>query len=146
MEPTRARPVPFCFQSLRPAPLTSLLSLVLWVPLRSPRRYQRDASCNRCWFTLTPKTASRRSSCPTLLPFKLTTSTTGIISFPYSLGYLAFLTLRIKMYVPLGPGTEPLTSRRFSSLSTFTTFKFFAVTRALPMCPGKCWFFHTREG
>src|SRR5258708_8409286 len=49
------------------------------------------------------------------------------------LPYFAFLALRIKMYVPLGPGTDPRTSSRFSSVSTFTTFKFFAVTRTFPM-------------
>src|SRR6202158_2647039 len=62
------------------------------------------------------------------------------------LTYFAFLALRMKMYVPLGPGTDPRTSSRFSSVSTFTTFKFLAVTLWFPMCPGKCWFFHTREG
>src|SRR5712664_1684212 len=62
------------------------------------------------------------------------------------LTYFAFLALRMKMYVPLGPGTDPRTSSRFSSVSTFTTFKFLAVTLTLPMCPGKCWFFHTRDG
>src|SRR6267378_6584364 len=49
------------------------------------------------------------------------------------LTYFAFFALRMKMYVPLGPGTDPRTSSRFSSVSTFTTFKFFAVTRTLPM-------------
>src|SRR6266481_2989563 len=49
------------------------------------------------------------------------------------LTYFAFLALRMKMYVPLGPGTDPRTSSRFSSVSTFTTFKFFAVTRTFPM-------------
>src|SRR5882762_6023653 len=44
--------------------------------------------------------------------------------------YFAFLAVfarRIKMYAPLGPGTEPRTSSRFSSVSTFTTFKFLEV-------------------
>src|ERR1700674_571926 len=49
------------------------------------------------------------------------------------LAYFAFLALRMKMYVPLGPGTDPRTNSRFSSLSTFTTFKFLAVTRTFPM-------------
>src|SRR6266850_349872 len=44
------------------------------------------------------------------------------------LTYFAFFALRMKMYVPLGPGTDPRTSSRFSSVSIFTTFKFFAVT------------------
>src|SRR6266478_2579733 len=66
-------------------------------------------------------------------------------NFPY-FAFLAVLARRIKMYAPLGPGTEPRTNSRFSSLSTFTTFKFLDVWFALPMCPGKCWFFHTREG
>src|SRR6266446_9984887 len=49
------------------------------------------------------------------------------------LTYFAFFALRMKMYVPLGPGTDPRTSSRFSSVSTFTTFKFLAVTLTLPM-------------
>src|SRR6516225_2120045 len=79
MEPTRARPVPFCRHNLRPAPETSLLSLVLCVPLRSPARYHRDASCSRCALTLAPNTASASSTSPTFFPSRLTTSTTGII-------------------------------------------------------------------
>src|SRR5258708_28526640 len=82
MEPTRALPVPFCFQSLRPAPETSLFSFTLCVPLRSPFRYQREASCSRCGFTFAPNTASASSTSPTFFPSRLTTSTTGIISFP----------------------------------------------------------------
>src|SRR5260370_31206749 len=83
MEPTRALPVPFCFQSLRPAPETSLFSFTLCVPLRSPLRYQREASCSRCGFTFAPNTPSASSTSPTFFPSRLTTSTTGIISFPY---------------------------------------------------------------
>src|SRR6516164_661840 len=165
IEPMRARPVPFCRQSLRPAPLTSLFSLVLCVPRRRPARYQREASCRRCLFTSAPKTVSASSTWPTFLPSKLTTSTTGMICFllsnllpssigpreggpykPYFAFFAAFLALWMKMYVPLGPGTEPRTNSRFSSVSTLITFKFFAVTLALPRCPGKCWFFHTRDG
>src|SRR5216684_2537591 len=82
MEPTRARPVPFCFQSLRPAPLTSLFSFTLCVPRRSPARYQREASCKRFGLIFAPKTASASSTWPTFLPSRLTTSTTGIILFP----------------------------------------------------------------
>src|SRR5436305_15350116 len=41
--------------------------------------------------------------------------------------FLAFFARRMKMYAPLRPGTEPRTSSKFSSLSTFTTFKFLAV-------------------
>ncbi len=47
--------------------------------------------------------------------------------------YFAFFALRMKIYVPLGPGTDPRTNSRFSSVSTFTTFKFLAVTLTLPM-------------
>src|SRR5256885_12906277 len=60
--------------------------------------------------------------------------------------YLALRAFLIKMYCPAGPGTDPRTSSRFSSVSTLITFKFFAVTLTFPMCPGKCWFFQTREG
>src|SRR5713101_337019 len=153
IEPTRARPVPFCRQSLRPAPLTSLLSLVLCVPARKPRRYHREASCSKCGFTLAPNTASASSTCPTFSPSRLTTSTTGIVLIPFSLTvlavlfyfapgarfaaeppvFLAFFARRMKIYAPLGPGTEPRTNNKFSSLSTFTTFKFLAVKLALPM-------------
>src|SRR5207237_8555434 len=45
---------------------------------------------------------------------------------PYFAAFTAFLALRIKMYCPLGPGTEPLTNSRLSSSSTFTPFHFFA--------------------
>src|SRR5713101_5471047 len=91
IEPTRARPVPFCRQSLRPAPLTSLLSLVLCVPARKPRRYHREASCSKCGFTLAPNTASASSTCPTFSPSRLTTSTTGIVLIPFSLTVLGVL-------------------------------------------------------
>src|SRR6267378_1586779 len=47
--------------------------------------------------------------------------------------YFAFFALRMKIYVPLGPGTDPRTSNRFSSVSIFTTFRFFAVTFWFPM-------------
>src|SRR6266851_3055389 len=57
----------------------------------------------------------------------------NLFSFSNLLTYFAFLALRMKMYVPLGPGTDPRTSSRFSSVSTFTTFKFFAVTRTFPI-------------
>src|SRR4029077_16020254 len=93
MEPTRALPVPFCFQSLRPAPETSLFSFTLCVPLRSPFRYQREASCSRCGFTFAPNTAPASSTSPTFFPSRLTTSTTGIISFPYPYFLLLLLGL-----------------------------------------------------
>src|SRR5260370_41311838 len=38
----------------------------------------------------------------------------------------AFFPFRMTISTPLGPGTDPRTSSRFSSVSTFTTFKFFA--------------------
>src|SRR5271156_4375904 len=60
--------------------------------------------------------------------------------------YFAFLALRIKMYAPVGPGTAPRTSIKFSSVSILITFKFFEVSRSLPMCPGKCCPFQTRDG
>src|SRR5450432_1508210 len=137
MEPTRARPVPFCFQSLRPAPLTSLLSLVLWVPLRSPRRYQREASCKRCWFTLTPKTASRRSSCPTLLPFKLTTSTTGIISFPYFLELLIFPDFANKDVRSAGAGHRALDQQEIFVVVHFHDFQIFRGDAGIAHVTGK---------
>src|SRR6267143_1348073 len=72
----------------------------------------------------------------------------NLVSFSIQnvLTYFAFFALRMKIYVPLGPGTDPRTSSRFSSVSIFTTFRFFAVTFWFPMWPGKCWFFQTRDG
>src|SRR5215470_1740071 len=93
MEPTRARPVPFWRHSLRPAPETSLFSLTLCVPARCPARYHREASCSRCGFTLAPKTASASSTSPTFFPFRLTTSTTGMISFLLPISLLRLLRL-----------------------------------------------------
>src|SRR5271165_1475691 len=95
----RARPVPFCRQSLRPAPLTSLFSLVLCVPRRKPFRYHREASCNRCWFTSAPKTASASSTWPTFLPSRLTTSTTGI-SFSLSIPILRRFSFQTRFLSP----------------------------------------------
>ena len=60
------------------------------VTARNPRRYQREASCSKCGFTFAPNTASASSTCPTFLPSRLTTSTTGIISIPFSLSYRCF--------------------------------------------------------
>ena len=48
IDPTRARPVPFCRQSLRPEPDTSPRPLVLCVPARWLAKYQRTLSCSRC--------------------------------------------------------------------------------------------------
>src|SRR5882672_1240272 len=62
------------------------------------------------------------------------------------LRYFDFRAFRMRIYVPTGPGTEPYTRSKFSSVSTFTTRRFFAVTRELPMCPGKCCPGQTREG
>jgi len=42
--PMRARPVPFCFQSLRPLPRTRPRVLVACVPCRPPARYWRTSS------------------------------------------------------------------------------------------------------
>src|ERR1700758_4089462 len=78
IEPTRARPVPFCRQSLRPDPATSPRPLVLCVPARSPAKYQRTASCNRCGFTWAANTASASSTWPTVFPCKFLTSTTAM--------------------------------------------------------------------
>src|SRR5512133_688249 len=74
MEPTRARPVPFCFQSFLPEPLTSHLSLVLAVPERRLARKWRTASQIRCSFTSSSlKTSGSSSTVPTCLLSRLTT-------------------------------------------------------------------------
>src|ERR1017187_119678 len=78
MEPTRARPVPFCFHSFLPEPATSRRTLVLCVPARSPAWKCRTASYSSASFTSAPKTASASSSSPTFSLFKSTTSTVGI--------------------------------------------------------------------
>ncbi len=48
MDPMRARPVPFCFQSFLPEPDTSLRTFVLCVPARRPARYACTAVWIRC--------------------------------------------------------------------------------------------------
>src|SRR5664279_4835549 len=74
MEPTRARPVPFCFQSLRPEPLTSHLSLVLAVPARRLARKWRTASQIRCSLRSSSlKTSASRSTVPAGMFSRLTT-------------------------------------------------------------------------
>src|SRR5664279_2790668 len=62
MEPTRARPVPFCFQSF------------LAVPARRLARKWRTASQMRCWFRSSSlKTSGSRSTVPAGLFSRLTT-------------------------------------------------------------------------
>src|SRR5271169_1262003 len=79
MEPTRARPVPFCFQSFLPAPLTSLRFLVACVPARCPARQCFTASQSRSSLTA-PKTSSASSREPTFSPLRFTTSIVAIVS------------------------------------------------------------------
>src|SRR5690242_1788911 len=69
MEPMRARPVPFCFQSFLPDPETRQRFLVACVPARCPARYCFTASQSRSSL-IAPKTSSASSSVPTFLPLK----------------------------------------------------------------------------
>src|SRR6478736_2546703 len=73
MEPTRARPVPFCFHSFLPAPETSFLFLVACVPARCAERKCLTASQRRSSL-IPPKTSSASSSVPVFLPSRFTTS------------------------------------------------------------------------
>ena len=47
LEPARARPVPFCFQGLRPPPLTSLRVLVEVVPCFCELEWRKKSLCNK---------------------------------------------------------------------------------------------------
>src|SRR5204863_9799248 len=78
MEPTRARPVPFCFHSFLPAPETSFLFLVACVPARCAERKCLTASQRRSSL-IPPKTSSASSSVPVFLPSRFTTSILAIV-------------------------------------------------------------------
>src|SRR5947208_12192487 len=83
MEPIRARPVPFCFQSFLPEPDTSWRVLVAAVPDRRAAVYWRTASYKRCSFTSTANTASASSMEPTVALLRSTTFTLGIFLNPF---------------------------------------------------------------
>ena len=72
--PARARPVPFCFQGLRPLPLTSARFFVIWVPRRSAAFEWITDSQITAPFTRPPKISSLSSSDPTFLLSEFTTS------------------------------------------------------------------------
>ena len=74
IEPIRARPVPFCFQGLRPLPLTSARFFVMWVPRRSAAFEWITDSQITAPFTRPAKISSLSSSDPTFLLSELTTS------------------------------------------------------------------------
>src|SRR5579872_4511699 len=81
MEPTRARPVPFCRHNFFPEPETSLRFLVAWVPALWAARYCFTASQSRSSFTA-PKISSARSNLPTLSPLRFKTSIVAISLLP----------------------------------------------------------------
>src|SRR5205807_8959577 len=58
-------------------------------------------------------------------------------------GFFALLMIR---YPPLGPGTLPSTTSRFSSLSTPRMRRLRMVTRSVPMCPDMRMPLNTRDG
>ena len=78
IEPMRARPVPFCRQSLRPEPETSPRRFVLTVPCRWFIMYALTASQMSGLLSGAPKTRSSRSSWPTVSFFRFLTSTVAI--------------------------------------------------------------------
>ncbi len=127
IDPTRARPVPFCFQSFLPEPLTSLLSLVLCVPARCARQIIPHRFVQQVRVHPRAKYVVGQFHLADVLPSRFFTSTTGIVVSR------RFLKLRFTTTSALAnenvaagrPGTAPRTSSRFSSASIFTTRKFF---------------------
>src|SRR6185295_16837844 len=85
----RARPVPFCFQSLRPAPETSPRVFVAEVPCRALAMKFRTAAWIRPSFSGAPNTTSDSSSSPTSSFLILRTFTVGI-TLLLGLWFLAF--------------------------------------------------------
>src|ERR1700687_2079854 len=79
----RARPVPFCFQSLRPEPETSPRVFVADVPARRLAMQLHPASRINGPLRTTPNTASANSISPTSLCVKSITLTVGIIEPPF---------------------------------------------------------------
>src|SRR3989338_7034582 len=71
---------------------------------------------------------------------------TNLFSFCIVGVYFHIYTLRISTTLPLLPGTAPSTASKFSSESTFATFKFRTVTRSPPMRPAIRVPFKTRCG
>src|SRR5437867_10726827 len=84
MEPTRARPVPFCRHGFLPLPLTFARFFVLCVPRRSAAFACTTDSHIRSAFTRPPKTSSLTSTLPTFL-FSLLTISSCICPVPFAL-------------------------------------------------------------
>src|SRR5213593_3671589 len=74
MEPTRARPVPFCRHGFLPLPLTFARFFVLCVPRRAAAFACTTDSHIRSAFTRPPNTSSRSSMLPIFAFSLLTTS------------------------------------------------------------------------
>ena len=150
----RARPVPFCFHNLRPAPETSPRVLVAEVPARRFARKLRTASWINGSLSGTSKTISGNSISPTSLLVKSRTLAVGITEPPFRnkvgfclANYLpcraAFLTTTT---LPLAPGTAPRIINKLFSASTRATVSRLTVTRTSPMCPEDRMPLTTRDG
>src|SRR5215217_7131636 len=62
IEPWRARPVPFCLNGLRPAPLTSARVFVLCVPWRAAASWATTTWCSRGMLVCASKISAGRST------------------------------------------------------------------------------------
>jgi hypothetical protein len=72
--PWRARPVPFCFQGLRPPPETAPRVLCARVPARSLAALMLETSCSSAWLMRPPKRPTGNSTSPTFSFFALYSS------------------------------------------------------------------------
>src|SRR5437762_6742965 len=95
MEPTRARPVPFCRHGFLPLPLTFARFFVLCVPRRSAAFACTTDSHIRSAFTRPPKTSSLTSTLPTFL-FSLLTISSCICPVPCALLLALFRLLDLR--------------------------------------------------
>ena len=82
MLPWRARPVPFCFQGLRPPPETAPRPFVARVPVRSFEAVMVETSWSRAWLMRPPKRPPGSSTSPTFSFFALYKSVFAMTYLP----------------------------------------------------------------
>lgn len=79
IDPARARPVPFCFQGLRPPPRTAALFLAAPDPALALACCQRTTRWSRSERTGAPNTSEGRSALPTRAPVAPSTRATATV-------------------------------------------------------------------
>ena len=140
IEPWRARPVPFCFQGLRPPPETSLRPRVECVPAR-----RAASSLTTAWWSRGMRGVRAEHVGGQLERLGLAGAAADRNA---GHGYLAsrafcccalvcFTLLRITTSPPIAPGTAPRSRIRFCSGSTRATTRLSTVRRSPPIRPGR---------